>query len=224
MRTADTHVQPFKSILDVYSKFTEDFGFLVGVNCNTNLSIVTKMEIPLVGCTSHCLNLAVNKVLDRHEALLSDVKEPKVELRKENSFAELQKHTRLLSVKRYVTRQSSTFTTFQLYIRIRPEIKKVEAVEEMKATGAKHLSYVLFAAGSGDLAELRVMFDALIAEYPVMSEHLKAMARIVWTPAFESGVVCVIRGCVLSSAEEPVLKNFEQGDREKKITRPPTAK
>ncbi|OWZ16688.1 hypothetical protein PHMEG_0009474 [Phytophthora megakarya] len=98
-------------------------GFLVGDNCNTNLSIARKMEIPLVGCASHRFNFAVNKFLAPHETLLSDVNELMVELHKENNFEELQKYTELLPVNRNVTRWSSTFTMVQRYIRIGPEIK-----------------------------------------------------------------------------------------------------
>ncbi|OWZ00210.1 hypothetical protein PHMEG_00028652 [Phytophthora megakarya] len=128
-QTADAHVHLFKNILDVYSKSAADVGFLVGDNCNTNLSIARKMEIPLPS-----FNLAVNKFLTPHETLLSDVNELMVELRKENNFAELQKYTELLPVKRNVTRWSSTFTMVKRYIKIRHEIKKVEAVEEMIPT------------------------------------------------------------------------------------------
>ncbi|KAG4039164.1 hypothetical protein PC123_g25280 [Phytophthora cactorum] len=87
---------------------------------------------------SHRLNLAVNKFLAPHESMLSEVNTLMVEVRQENNYAELKKHTELLHVKRNVTRWSSTFTMVQRYIRIRAEIKKVEAVQELIPTGAKH--------------------------------------------------------------------------------------
>ncbi|KAE8972872.1 hypothetical protein PR002_g26375 [Phytophthora rubi] len=59
------------------------------------------------------------------------------------------------------------------------------------------------------MAEVRVMFDALVKEYPFMADHLKSTSKIVHTPAFETGVVKVIAGSVLSSAEEASLKRFE---------------
>ncbi|KAE9005035.1 hypothetical protein PR002_g16881 [Phytophthora rubi] len=59
------------------------------------------------------------------------------------------------------------------------------------------------------MAEVRVMFDAFVKEYPVMADHLKSTSKIVHTPAFETGVVKVIDGSVLSSAEEASLKRFE---------------
>ncbi|KAG3179178.1 hypothetical protein PC128_g16049 [Phytophthora cactorum] len=53
-----------------------------------------------------------------------------VDRRHENNFAELKKHTDLHPIKRNVTRWSSIFKMVERYIRIRPEIKKVDAVEE----------------------------------------------------------------------------------------------
>ncbi|RLN10139.1 hypothetical protein BBJ28_00018417 [Nothophytophthora sp. Chile5] len=200
-----------------------DGCLVVGDNCATNQSIATKMGVPLVGCASHRFNLAVNKVLAPYEDLLDNVNTLMVELRKENNFAELKKHMELLPVKRNITRWSSTFTMVQRYIRIRGDIKKVEAAEDLVPTGAKHRKLVdLFEhlkkfdsvclqlqRDNTDMAEVRLMFDVLIADYPVVAEHLRATAKIVHTLAFESGVAKVIAGSALSPAEEDELKCFE---------------
>ncbi|KAG6596063.1 Hydroxyacylglutathione hydrolase [Phytophthora cinnamomi] len=118
-------------------------GFLVGDNCATNQSIATKMGIPLVGCASHRFNLAVNKFLEPYDDLLDEDNNLMVDLRRENNSAELKKYTDLTPIKRNVTRWSSTFTMVQRYIRIRAEIKKVDAVEEMVPTGGKHRKLVV---------------------------------------------------------------------------------
>ncbi|KAG2782967.1 hypothetical protein PC129_g10785 [Phytophthora cactorum] len=111
----------------------------------------------------------------------------------------------------------------QRYIRIRAEIKKVEAVEETIPTGAKirkkldlfkHLKKfesicLRLQRDDTDMTEMRVMFRVLITEYPVTGEHLKATAKIVHRAAFETGVVMVINGSLLASAEALVLKPFE---------------
>ncbi|EGZ19787.1 hypothetical protein PHYSODRAFT_495083 [Phytophthora sojae] len=199
-QTADAHIKPFKNILDVYDKTSDMVGFLVGDNCATNQSIATKMGIPLVGCASHRFNLAVNKFTEPYGDLLDEVNNLMVELRHENNRAELKKYTDLVPIKRNVTRWSSTFTMVERYIRIRAEIKKVDAVEKMVPTGGKRRKLVaLFEhlkkfesvckrlqREDTDMGEVRLMFDSLIVEYPVMSEHLKSTAKIVHTPAFES--------------------------------------
>ena len=45
----------------------------MGDNCNLNKSICQKLNIPLVGCNRHRLNLAVNLVLEPHEDLLENI-------------------------------------------------------------------------------------------------------------------------------------------------------
>ncbi|GMF59546.1 unnamed protein product [Phytophthora fragariaefolia] len=169
------------------------------------------MGVPLVGCASHQLKLAIKKYLAPYETLLDEVNALMLELRHDNNFAELKKHTDLQPVKRTVTRWSSTFTLLERYIHIRSEIKKVEAAEELVPTGGKHRKLVavfehlkifesickrLQRKGT-DVAEVRLMFDGLVAEYPVMADHLKASAKIVHTPVFESGVVKVNAGTAL---------------------------
>ncbi|GMF39128.1 unnamed protein product [Phytophthora lilii] len=62
------------------------------------------------GMCQPSLNLAVNKYLEPHEDLLSEVNNLMVELRHEKNLAELKKHTELCPVKRDTTRWSSTFT------------------------------------------------------------------------------------------------------------------
>ncbi|ETP52382.1 hypothetical protein F442_02595 [Phytophthora nicotianae P10297] len=79
----------FKNILDVYNKTEDMVGFMVGDNCSTNQSIATKMGVPLVGCACHRFNLAVGNYLAPHEALLTEVHDLMMELRKENNLAEL---------------------------------------------------------------------------------------------------------------------------------------
>ncbi|KAJ8558998.1 hypothetical protein ON010_g8451 [Phytophthora cinnamomi] len=223
-QTADAHIKLFENILDVYNKTNDMVGSMVGDNCATNQSIATKMGIPLVGCASHRFNLTVNKFLEPYGDLLDEVNNLMVELRRENNRAELKQYTDLTPIKGNVTRWSSTFTMVQRYIRIRAEIKKVDAVEEMVPTGGKHRKLVaLFEhlkkfesickqlqREDTSMREVRVMFDAVIAYYPVMSEHLKSTAKIVHTPAFETVVVKVLAGSVLSSAEIAALKRFEQ--------------
>ncbi|GMF36751.1 unnamed protein product [Phytophthora lilii] len=59
------------------------------------------------------------------------------------------------------------------------------------------------------MSEVRLMFDALVAVYPAMAGHLKSSAKIVHISAFETGVVKVINGTALSSAETAALKRFE---------------
>ncbi|OWY95181.1 LOW QUALITY PROTEIN: hypothetical protein PHMEG_00034881 [Phytophthora megakarya] len=185
-QTADAHMELFKNILDMYDKTPQMVGLLVGDNYNTNQAIANKMGVPLVGCASHRFNLA-KQVFSAD--LLADVNTLMVELRHENNLAELKKHTVLEPIKRNVTRWSSTFTMAQRYIRIRAEIKKVEAVEELIPTGGKHRKLFALFEHLKKLQNitLRLQRDDTDMAGCGICEHLKQSAMIVHTPAFESG-------------------------------------
>ena len=44
-----------------------------------------------------------------------------------------------------------------------------------------------------NMYEVRVLFDAAIEEYPIMSKYLSTTAKIIHSPDFESGLVKLIR-------------------------------
>eukprot|EP00644_Phytophthora_capsici_P002948 jgi/Phyca11/103032/e_gw1.7.895.1 len=202
LQDADVHIKLFDGVLDVYNKTLDMVAFIVGDNCSTNQSIATKLGVPLVGCASHRFNLAVNKYLADYEPLLAQVNTLMSKLCQVNNFAELSKVTSLHPIKRNMTRWSSSFEMLQRYIRIRPQIKTVDAVEELIPTGASHRKLVALLEHMKkfqsvtkklqtegiDLADVRLLFDSVVAEYPCMRGHLKADANIVHSPVFESAV------------------------------------
>jgi hypothetical protein len=57
---SDAHVAYFIEVLQLYNRSIDSVFFLCGDNCQTNRLIATKMNVPLVGCASHRLNLAAN--------------------------------------------------------------------------------------------------------------------------------------------------------------------
>jgi hypothetical protein len=220
---ADAHIRLMSSVLAVYNKTIDMARFLVADNCATNKSIATNLGIPLVGCASHRFNLAANKLYADSEDLLEDVNSLMAQLRNLNNFAELAKHTELRPVKRNMTRWSSTFAMVERYIRIRAEIKKVEAVEEMVSTGSRHRKLVALCQDLKklnsvskrlqrediDMAKVQVLFDSVKADFPVMSDYLNTGAKIVHSPAFEAAVVKTIAGQALTTAEKQALKPFQ---------------
>ena len=60
---ADEHIQILTYILKVYGKSWHNVFCVIGDNVAVNKTISTKLKIPLVGCASHRLNLAVKSVL-----------------------------------------------------------------------------------------------------------------------------------------------------------------
>jgi len=220
---ADAHIELLRTVLDVYNKTLSMVRFIVSDNCSTNQSVATKLGCPLIGCSSHRFNLAVNKFLTDYEPVLDQVNNLMSQLRRPNAAAELAKHTELHAVKRNATRWSSTFEMVLSYARIRTEIRKVEAVEDLVPSGGAHRKLIelldhmkkfesvtkWLQRPETNMAEVRLLFDSLLDEYPIMSEHLKPGARIVHSPSFENGVVKVINGTKLTSAETAAVATFE---------------
>ncbi|KAG6956056.1 hypothetical protein JG688_00011596 [Phytophthora aleatoria] len=86
----------------------------------------------------HRLNLAVQSSLKSYETELDQVNTLMVQLRQPNNSAELAKFTDLRPVKRNATRWSSTREMLERYIRIRSDIRKVEAVEDYVPSASAH--------------------------------------------------------------------------------------
>jgi uncharacterized CHY-type Zn-finger protein len=57
--TADEHITFFGELLTLYGKSIDNVAFFVGDNCETNQCISRRLNIPLIGCAAHKLNLAV---------------------------------------------------------------------------------------------------------------------------------------------------------------------
>jgi hypothetical protein len=57
--TANSHIELLESTLDLYDMAKEKVLCLSGDNCSVNQSLATKWEVPLVGCYSYSLNVAV---------------------------------------------------------------------------------------------------------------------------------------------------------------------
>ncbi|OWZ10459.1 hypothetical protein PHMEG_00016690 [Phytophthora megakarya] len=201
---ADAHIRLIANVLSVYNKTPEMVCFLVADNCATNQSIATKLTVPLVGCSSHRFNLAANKFYAEHEPILDDVNSLMTQLRHPNNYSELAKHTDLRPVKRNLTRWSSTFAMVERYLvqtgsKYRKLVKLYEDLKKLNSI-CKHLQ-----KDDTDMAQVRVLFDSVKAEYPVMSDYLKAGAKIVHSPVFESAIVKTINGRAHPTSSTPPL-------------------
>ncbi|KAG2771821.1 hypothetical protein PC129_g22712 [Phytophthora cactorum] len=81
----------------------------------------------------------------------------------------------------------------QRYHRISPQIKTVEAVEELEPTGPSHRKFLVLLepmkkfqsvskklqCDTIDLADVRLLFDSVVEGYPCMRDQLKPNAKIV---------------------------------------------
>ncbi|EGZ27413.1 hypothetical protein PHYSODRAFT_471883 [Phytophthora sojae] len=92
--------------------------FLVADNCAVNRRLATLMSLPLVGCASHRLNLAVQADMASHEEALAAVQALMVKLRTLTQSAKLRLKTPLRPVIRQDTRWSSTFKMVRRYLQL----------------------------------------------------------------------------------------------------------
>jgi hypothetical protein len=62
--SAEAHEDFISETLEHYGRNLDCVEFLTGDNCSTNKALANIMRVPLVGCASHRLNLAVNDFYD----------------------------------------------------------------------------------------------------------------------------------------------------------------
>ena len=67
--TAKDHLCHLTRVLEGYGKNKTNVICLVGDNCSVNQSIARTMEVPLIGCASHKLNLAVRRWIENQAEL-----------------------------------------------------------------------------------------------------------------------------------------------------------
>ena len=73
-QTAQNHKEFLEYVLqDIFSKDFENVLCLIGDNCSTNKALADLCEKPLIGCSAHRFNLAIQKFLKPHDKLLDKV-------------------------------------------------------------------------------------------------------------------------------------------------------
>ncbi|KAG3110989.1 hypothetical protein PI124_g1262 [Phytophthora idaei] len=219
---AEVHTDMFKRVLELYNKDITMVAFLVADNCSSNQRIATLLELPLVGCASHRYNLAVNRYLAAYEPELATLNQLMVKFRYCNNAAKLSKFTDLKPIKRNVTRWSSTFEMVLRYNSIRDSIRQVEEVDDFVPTGAAHKKLMglldhlkkldsvckTLQHERTSMADVRLLFDQVMDDYPIMAGHLRPSANIVHTPVFEAAHVKICNDSKLTAGEARAVQRF----------------
>jgi hypothetical protein len=71
--SADSQSALIIDTLELYGKDISNVVCIIGDNCSTNKSVANILGVPLVGCSSHRFNLAVNFFLKDFENILNKV-------------------------------------------------------------------------------------------------------------------------------------------------------
>lgn len=227
-------------LYDVLSKYNKEFDcieFIVGDNASVNRLLANRIKewllknknirrtIPLIGCASHKLNLAVQSLYSHgtpeHE-VVEKVHRLMIELGTLKNRMKLATQSPLSPIKRNDTRWGSVFAMLKRYLEFYDKLPKCEfsrytrslflsvedhyVIEELVATlhRCERTSQFLQSedAKEVNILSTRVAFDILLKDVPQLSTYLAADASIVHCPAFESAVVKLQSGDDQLSAEE----------------------
>eukprot|EP01040_Poterioochromonas_malhamensis_P008742 gene8742-9464_t len=168
--------------------------FLVGDNANINVSIATKMKIPLIGCYSHRLSLACKKLFETEKTLLEKIdslmqklsnNKPRGYLRKKPGINDLSPITK------NKTRWLSTFNMIKRMIALQPLLKdlnfdridkeinplllsdeELQTIEELyeRLKPLEDVTIDLQKEEGNDLGIARAFFDGLLAQMPELGK------------------------------------------------------
>ena len=101
-----------------YNRKLSSVVALLADNCSTNARVSRLLHIPLIGCASHKMNLAVNNFIDENEEyshVIDKVTTMMNELRGLKNSARLEKLTALKPIKPNKTRWSGNYKMCQRY-------------------------------------------------------------------------------------------------------------
>ncbi|ETO77137.1 hypothetical protein F444_07620, partial [Phytophthora nicotianae P1976] len=71
--TASSNFKILDVILSYYGRSKASIAYIVGDNCSVNGAVADQLQVPMVGCASHRLNLAVNLLLAGDDKLLDKI-------------------------------------------------------------------------------------------------------------------------------------------------------
>ncbi|RLN96724.1 hypothetical protein BBJ28_00019689 [Nothophytophthora sp. Chile5] len=214
-----------------YDKKVSDCLFIVGDNCAVNKKLATLLSIPLVGCASHRLNLAVQAYLQQYEEDLDTIHTWMKKLRTLNHAAKLRLKTPLRPVVRQDTRWNSTYSMVERYVRLAtflsaeddeicellPSARSVKRLRALLDDLARIESVSKSLQGANvTMMDARVWFDGLVDVEPSFERHLGSRAKVVHAADFEVGCCKVLAGETtrLTRAETITLETFVVEDDE----------
>ncbi|KAH9134321.1 hypothetical protein LEN26_006825 [Aphanomyces euteiches] len=215
------------TILANYGRDLESVSFMVCDNCGVNRRVSKNLGVPMIGCASHRLSLAVKKYMETFYAdEVECVRSVMVALKTLNNGVRLKKAgtylspitynaTRWLSMHDMIARYLelkpfiSTFSD-RSFLNILPTVQQDHSINELVShlrifeSVSKHLQ-----KDDVGMPNVRTLFDGLIDLYPTMASHIGRDASIVESPSFENAIVKLQNGEPLDIIDLSALARFE---------------
>jgi len=208
-------------VLALFDKSFADLLFLSGDNASVNVrlsELITKnlrdsgseKIVPLIGCASHRLNLAVRAYIKaNYKELMEEVHALMADLRTMKNRYKLQVHTNVRPELENDTRWMSGLAMLISFDKLYPILPncglKPKTLALIPSAAKKYkldklqklllqINEVNLELQKSDsikinLAYIRDLFDGLIELCPSLASHLAKDAAVVANPAFESGIV-----------------------------------
>lgn len=223
-----------RSTLQLYGASLENVMFFCGDNCSVNLKLSDDTGIPIIGCASHRLSLAVKEFLVAHENVLSKINQLMGKLKNLKMAARLREKTPLKAKKRNLTRWSSTFEMVKRYIEIKDFLPVDEEIAALTPTPLQTQQLISLFDGvlteieavtkyiqddNRSLLDVREVFDELMSLDTLRSvrfgeNHLRLTSPIVHNAAFESAVVLLCNPnadtCDLTARQREAVSCFQK--------------
>ncbi|CAG8725710.1 44384_t:CDS:2 [Gigaspora margarita] len=224
-QNADAHIKFFKDVLELYDKGIKNVLFLLGDNCSTNKKIANDLNLPLVECALHRLNLVVNDFINSSITLVNQIRTIVHMMRTYKNREKLAKVTNLKPVLDNATRWMSVTKMIKRCKELIPYITQsnrfschdILLVEQLDLNEMiiDQLNYFLEATNDlqnefMNLDDVRTYFDLLIEEHPDLEYQLGKNAPVIQDLSFKEAVVKVLRRqeSVLTSSEKQKLQLF----------------
>ena len=182
--------------------------------------------MPLIGCASHKLNLAVKLWIQNETELDGIIAKVSLIMKKANTLklaAKVRALTSYSCVRENVTRWSSTFQMISRFLKIQTELISVVELLPLFPTHAEievltraHRSHKQFdrvtvmplQKSTMSFIRSREIFDAVLQDFPQLAQYLAADADIVESPLFEKSIVRMAKGLSLSNQEREAISGL----------------
>lgn len=226
---ATNHTAFIRSTLELYNLNEDNLICLIGDHCSTNKSVANLMSVPLLGCRSHRLNLAIEAFIKENLNIESEMVGKLMS--KLSTIKDSGRHrsfTPLRPVKR-IARWLGVLNMFDRLERLLPSLKDPipEVVQfipnEVQINSIRHHKITLIDFKSITLqlqnqkttiSDSHVLFQAMIVEFPNFdfNKYLGVETQFIHSPSFETAIIKIQSGDVkpMSTNEKDSVKKLEK--------------